>query len=209
MDYSCRSIDYLERTERLRKQEDTASLMYAALELRCGIEARLKEYATNVIGISKTQAREWEITKLGRTLESSYGLGDAMLLIFITLSSGQTGQFLYAPVSAQLRKIGKMAGDYLHVPQPDAASKGEYWNRLSSMLHEGCGLLRLACSGEVLRPSFGDGLHIALETNDPRVQLVQDLQNGAEAQFSVVNITPAGPITYYPADEVSQGIPLK
>lgn len=195
-----RSIDYLARAERLRKKEEAESLMYAALELRCGVEARMREYTNHAIGISRAKAQEWEIKKLGRTLETVYGTGDTMLVIRISLSSGLAGQFIYAPVSSRLQEIAKKIGAFLHAGGMDFDSV-EQWSELRAILHEGCGLLQLCCAGEVLRPSFSDGLHFALAPGDPRVQLVREIQNGAEPTISIVNITPAGPISYYPVSE--------
>lgn len=55
-----RSIDYLERTEKFSRNDDAASLMYAA----------------HAVGISKKQARDWNIDRSGRTLESVFGAGN-------------------------------------------------------------------------------------------------------------------------------------
>ena len=69
------------------------------------------------------------------------------------------------------------------------------------MLTEGCGLLELACSSEILRPTVEGGLHFELQPDDPRVSIVQAIQAGASGKFSIATLTPAGPLTYYPANE--------
>lgn len=193
------AADHLARAETLRKERDSASLTYAALELRLGIEARLKEYVDLVVGVSESVKSRWEIAKLGKTLESKYGLADGMQIIFVTLNE-QRVQFMYVPVSTRLQQIGGLLGGYLHWKPLEPGVESRYWDELASLLHEGCGLLQLACAGEVLRPSFSDGLHFILDAADPRVPIVKALCDGAPAKFEVFQITPVGPITYYPAN---------
>ena len=198
MSTSVAAASYLARAEALRKAADSASLIYSALELRCGIEARLQEHAAVAKGISKQQAGHWEIKKLGRTIDEAFGLGDSMLLVFINMEDGRQGQFMYAPVSSRLQGIGKRCGDYLHALQPERVAVASFWEELQALLSEGCSLLELACNSEVMRPTVADGLHFVLQPGDPRASLVQDLLSGAPGKMSTATLTPVGPITYYP-----------
>ena len=197
MNYPLRSIDYLERADAQRKLTSVANLRYAALELRCGIEARLKEYASHAVGITKSQAREWEITKLGKTLDTAFGTGDTIFIIIIDLESGLSGQFIYAPVTSRLQEIGKRLGFYLHAQSADTYNEEEYLTHLKSLLHEGCGLLRLACSGEVLRPTIQHGLQLVLDADDPRIKIVEAIQAGERKRIQILNIDPVGAMTFY------------
>lgn len=194
------SSDFLERAEGIRIRKDASSLMYAALELRCGIEARLQEFASNAPGVTKKQARDWEIKKLGRTVDAAFRMGDKILILLVQLHEKPVAQFIYAPVTARLQDIGKKCGDYLHVRRDPPSEEDGNWAQLAQLLHEGCGLLRMSCSSEILCPTMPEGLHIVLAEDDPRLQAVQALQNGTHAGVHVVNITPTGPITYYPAE---------
>ena len=195
------AVSYLSRAQALRKSGEKASLIYAALELRCGVEARLQAHASVAKGISKRQAEQWEIKKLARTLDQAFGLGDSMLLVFLSMEDGRACQFIYAPVSSRLQEIAKRCGDYLHALPPERVASREFWSELRSMLTEGCGLLELACSSEILRPTVEGGLHFELQPDDPRVSIVQAIQAGASGKFSIATLTPAGPLTYYPANE--------
>lgn len=147
------AVSYLARAQALCKSDEKASLIYAALELRCGVEARLQAHASVATGVSKRQANEWEIKKLARTLEQAFGLGDSMLLVLLTMEDGRACQFIYAPVSSRLQEIGKRCGDYLHALPPERVASPGFWAELRSMLTEGCGLLQLACCSEILRPT--------------------------------------------------------
>jgi len=192
------SVSYLARAQTLCKKEDKESLFYAALELRCGIEARLREHVAVAKDVPKNRAREWRIAKLAKTVDGSFQLGDSMVIVFLTLADGRTCQFMYSPVSTQLQAIGERCGDYLHAIQPERLESPTFWADFRSLVAEGCGLLNLACSSEILRPSFSDGLHFNLQPDDPRITLLQDLNSGMAGSFQVAKITPTGPITYYP-----------
>lgn len=201
MDSPVSAISYLSRAKKLLRSGDKASLFYTALELRCGVEARLKEHAAVAVGVSKTQLGHYEIRKLSKTVYEAFGLGDTFLIVFLELVDGRAGQFMYAPVTTQLQAIAARLGDYLHaVPHETIVADG-FWENLRSQLTEGCGLLELACSSEVLRPTFDQGLHFCLPPDDSRVTIITDYMNGTEGTFRTATITPVGPLTYYPGDE--------
>ena len=202
MDSPVSAISYLARAKALFKSEDKASLVYSALELRCGVEARLQEHASVAIGVSKNQATQWEIKKLSKTIETAFGLGDSFLIVQLQMEDGRACGFFYAPVNSRLQEIAMRFGDYLHAVPHDRVQDSRFWSELRTMLEEGCPLLELACSSELLRPSIEHGLHFVLPPSDPRIAIVQDFQNGAPGTFSTATITPTGPMTFYPPDEV-------
>lgn len=204
MDSPVSAISYLARAKELCKSQDKANLIYAALELRCGVEARLKEHASVAVGVSKRQANHYEIAKLSTTIENAFGLGDSMLIIFLQMEDGRECQFLYLPVNSQLQDIAKRLGAYLHsVPHQSTLDPG-FWSDLKTMLAEGCGLLEFACQSELLRPTFDHGLHFCLPPDDPRIPILQDLKKGAKGAFTTATITPAGRLTYYPGNAGQQ-----
>lgn len=200
MDSPVSAVSYLARAKQLLTSAEKANLIYAALELRCGVEARLKEHASVAVGVSKAQLGQYEIRKLSKTVYEAFGLGDTFLLVLLQLVDGRVGQFTYAPVSSQLQDIAARLGDYLHaVPHERVVADG-FWTELRSMLTEGCGLLELACSSELLRPTFEHGLHFCLPPGDPRIEIVRDYQAGVQGTFRTATIEPIGRMTYYPGD---------
>ena len=201
MDSPVSAVSYLARAQALRRTGDKASLIYAALELRCGVEARLKQHASVAAGVTKGQAEQWEIKKVARTLEQAFGLDDTILLVFINFEDGRSCQFTYAPVSVRLQEIAKRCGDYLHAVRPERASSPTFWKDLRSMITEGCGLLEMACSSEILLPTIESALHFRLLPDDRRIPMVQEVMAGAPVTLRTARITPVGPMTYYPEDE--------
>jgi hypothetical protein len=201
MDSPVSAISYLARAKQLLRSSDKANLIYSALELRCGVEARLKEHAAVAVGVSKAQLAHYEIRKLSKAVQEAFGLGDTFLLVFLDLVDGRVGQFTYAPVTSQLQNIAARLGDYLHAVPHERAVSDRFWAELRSMLVEGCGLLELACSSEVLRPTLEHGLHFCLSPGDPRTEIIMDYMRGAQGTFRTATITPVGPLTYYSGDE--------
>jgi hypothetical protein len=151
--------------------------------------------------VSKRQADEWKIKKLARTLEAAFGLGDSMLIVFVNMEDGRSCQFMYAPVTARLQEIAQRCGECLHALPPERVAAPEFWSELRSMVTEGCALLELACASEILRPTVSSGLHFELKPEDPRIPVVEDLLSGMPSRVSTATLTPAGPMTFYPANE--------
>lgn len=196
------SAGYLDRAEKLLLQPDASSLVYAAFELRCGVEARMQEYASHSNTISKRQSNDWRIRHLARTIDSAFRLGDTMLILSVNLKSGGVARFLYAPVSSRLQKIAERCGDYLHARQVQDEQTQERWDELREMLIEGCGLLSFSCSGELVQPNVDDELHFILEAGDSRIEAVRALQEGTHEGVTLFNFTPTGPPTWVVGDEV-------
>ena len=139
--------------------------------MRCGVEARLQEHASTAVGVSKNQATQWEITKLAKTVDAAFGLGDSFMFVFLNMEDGRECTFLYAPVSRRLQAIAKRCGDYLHAIPHERVESPNFWTELSAMLQEGCSLLEVACRSEILRPTVEHGLHFSLASDDLRVEL--------------------------------------
>lgn len=196
------AISYLGRAKQLLQAGDKASLIYAALELRCGVEARLKEHAAVAVGVTKAQRSHYEIRKLSKTVNDAFGLGDKFLFVFLELVDGRVGQFNYLPVNRQLQDIAVRLGDYLHAVPHAQVVREDFWQWLRSALTEGCSLLELACSSEVLRPTFEHGLHFCISPDDSRAEILKDYMQGTEGSFRTATFTPLGRMTYYPADDV-------
>lgn len=199
MDSPVSAISYLARAEELLKSPRREEHIYSALELRCGVEARLKEYATAAAGVSKTQLGQYEIRKLSKTVRNAFGLNDSFLLVFLQLIDGRQAQFTYSPVTRELQDIATKLGRYLHAVSHDEASSDTFWLTLRKMLTEGCALLKLACHSEILRPTLEHGLHFNLPPEDPRIEIIKAYQSGVEGALSTFTLTPQGKMTIYPS----------
>ncbi|OGB25685.1 MAG: hypothetical protein A3I66_11860 [Burkholderiales bacterium RIFCSPLOWO2_02_FULL_57_36] len=181
------------------------SLVYAALEFRCGVEARLKEYIQTIDHIPKAQKKEWAVAKLGRSLQSAYRTGDKMMVFTIVFpEDGAELQLLYTPVTKRLQDIAQRAGDFLHALREELADQPGWWHEFRQILHEGYPLLELANSGELIglpllhRPTKRIDMRAVLLEGDSRYPLVSRLQAGCQHILHVAYIDPIpGTFTYY------------
>jgi len=81
MVYHTSSYDYLERArERFAEGSHQASF-YAALELCCGIEQRIREYSSVQKQIFERLQKGWRITRLGRDLNKVFNTDWGQTLI--------------------------------------------------------------------------------------------------------------------------------
>lgn len=205
MTYPTTSTDYLDRMKALLDEGSKASLIYAALELRCGVEARLREYIETIDHIPNGQRKEWAVAKLGRSIETAYRTGDKIMIFTIIFpEDGAQLQLMYTPVSKRLQDIANRLGDYLHVPKGDVAENKAWWQHLRDRLIEAYPLLKLATSGELIglplihRPTNRLNARILLLGNDPRRALVPRIIQGAQHTLKVEYIDPIpGSFTFY------------
>ncbi len=205
MTYAVASADYVERMKTLLDDGTQASLIYAALELRCGVEARLREYVETIEHIPKNQKKEWAVAKLGRSIETAYRTGDKIMIFTIIFpEDGAQLQLMYTPVFKRLQDIANRLGDYLHVPKFDVADNHAWWQQLRKQLAEAYPLLLLATSGELIglplihRPTNRLNVQVLLSGDDPRSALLPRITQGAQHTLSVAYVDPIpGSFTFY------------
>ena len=162
-----RSIENLATFER---DESVEHFIYAALELRFGIEARLNEYlgpALKSIGKDRKSITEFVASKLMKRLLSIDPDADRASTIRLTNEqNGQATTLHFTPVSPRLASIHGQLGELLHFK---FFTNNEHWqvrnplggNPHSSiadylpLLKEGIYELRQATSGSLLsNPKF-------------------------------------------------------
>ena len=168
-DYQIDSRSYLRRA-RLRLDDGTPeSLIYAALELRFGIEARMQEYLDAQTHMSERQKKGWKIAKLGKTIERAFRLGDRVAQIIVTERETDVvvHKLYYTPVSTSLRKKGQVLGEYLHSMKTFRKSVGPWWKTTRAFLELVYKELELANRGTLLGPPLTNPetgqFHVAVE----------------------------------------------
>lgn len=205
MEYPCTSVAYLERMKARMEEGTKPALIYAALELRLGVEARLREYVWAIDHLPKSQKNEWKVAKLGRSIESAYQTGDKIMIFTIRFpEDGAELKLLYTPVSERLRDIAERLGDFLHAKNHTQADKPEWWIELRKYLDEAYPLLMLATSGELVglplihEPSGRVKAQAVIQSGDPRQELMSRLIKGSKHVISLMHIDPVpGSFTFY------------
>jgi hypothetical protein len=151
MKYTVRASDYLARAQQERRAKNPARLFYSALELRCGVEARLHEYRDAIR--KKKRDNVWRVRFLKREVESLVDKFEKP--VTIRLQIPETGEHLpmrYVPVSDELKSIAQRLGDYLHCVGVEKVQQKGFWTQFSSMVDRGITLLSDAASGDLLAP---------------------------------------------------------
>lgn len=205
MDYQCVAEAYLQRMKARMDEGTKSALIYAALELRLGVEARLREYVGAIDDITRKKKNEWDVAKLQQSIEASYQTGDKIMVFTVRFpEDGAELKLLYTPVSERLRKIAKRLGDYLHAKKHVYADKPEWWEDLKSQLCEAYPLLMLANSGDLLsvplvhRATGKVKFQAVIRSDDDRQELATRLAKGAKHVISLMHIDPIlDSFTYY------------
>ena len=155
MVYGIKSVDYLVRARSLLDTKDNAALFYVAFELRCGIEARLKEYFDGQAETTKLKRAGWKIDKLAKQVENVFKLNSnkgLRLEIFDAETNAPITTVLYTPVTPQLRKMAERLGGYLHSQNVKEIDTEPYWAAMRKQLEMTYQELRFATSGVLLAP---------------------------------------------------------
>jgi hypothetical protein len=150
--YDTSSRAYLTRAKLNFDSGNNEWLFYAALELRCGVEARLKEYVVKVDTISLRKI-PWKIKNLEEILAKSSNIHDKrFVFFFIHPKTKERHNVIYNPVSSNLRKIAKILGDYLHSVEQNRVLKPSFFSEFRQLVKLGIKELALATSGTLIAP---------------------------------------------------------
>ena len=153
--HDCSSCGHLERVIDLLNHKDMPPrhLFYAAYELRCGIEARLKQYLGAQKDIPKRLKKGWRIDTLGKGAERIFKSRDHILRF--QMQNGRTHKvcvLLYTPVGRDLQKMGEKLGRYLHTVWDEDGKTPEWWDSLGTLVADSTVALFRANIGTLLGP---------------------------------------------------------
>jgi hypothetical protein len=188
--YGVSGKSYLERALKRLASDEHENLFYAAFELRCGIESRLQQYLEAQEGISNAKKNEWQLRKLGRTIEEAFQTGDQIVEVEVSLADSGIvlGRFFYTPVTRKLLKAGERLGDLLHGLQSFRAPNDPWWITQRQWMSEIARDLDVACRGTLLGPPLWDRAtregHMTTEMIDSEIDEIRAL--GARAGSRIV-----------------------
>lgn len=204
---------YLKRCKQLRDAGGLQDLLYAALELRMGVEARLAESVLAVDGLSAAQRRQWKVVHLANTLQSvKWSNGDDMLIMVYHLEDpAETFQLNYFPVSKRLTEIVGRLGDFLHRNERIVSDQEAVHRELTTLVREGYGDLKLAAASDMLGlpqidPSTGQlNLILKFSKGEPRASAIRKAINSTRKfRVDFTTFTPVGLPTFYDATPAAE-----
>lgn len=149
------SRDFLSRARQCiaKAEEAPEMLLYAALELRLGIEARLHEYLDAAEKYAVLKKRGWKISKLSQDFERVFETG-TQIASFEVLGEDKSSlkTLLFTPVTARAKQIAQRLGDYLHYSEGFRPKQEAWRNGLKSLVQEGIKELEISTTGTFLAP---------------------------------------------------------
>jgi len=174
MVYHTSSHDYLERARGRFAEGSHQALFYAALELRCGIEQRIREYSSLQKQISKRLQKGWRITHLGKDLNKVFKARN-MVIEFTIIDEIKGDPIIilyYTPVTPGLQNICKKLENYLHAMREYLPDESEWWQDFKWLLKRGIKGLESATKGNLMgipliNPKTNElTMHTQFERND-------------------------------------------
>ncbi|GEM_PF-709954 len=177
MDYQISSRDYLARARTRLSDNTQEALFYAALELRCGIEARYQEYLGAWDHIAEKKKSGWKIANLAKDVEGAFKTGNKIAEIRIydkNIVNEALLIFYFTPVTSDLKRgVERRLNDCLHTMKRLRKSEDTFWKKLRKDLEKIAGQLELANRGTLLGPPLmrADGKKIDMNCEIPETKL--------------------------------------
>lgn len=176
--YGTHPSNYLERAKTALSKGEGEFYFYAALEIRTGIEARMKDYLKTATHISKAKKKGWEIAKLGKGIEEAFMSGDKIIQFQVLEKDSEKlkAEFYYTPVSKQAQKIAKKLGDYLHSNHRHQKMNEQWWKSFRDLLEEGVLELSRSVAGNLMgAPLFN--------RSNGRFEMTLESEDGPELEY--------------------------
>ncbi|EPB6965056.1 MULTISPECIES: hypothetical protein [Pseudomonas] len=168
---------------------------YSALELRFGIESRLREYLEYQDHVKEKKKKGWQIAALGKDVEEAFSGCVDEVRVKVCSEGHPLVLFKYTPVVPDLKSIGERLGDYLHAPKKGSLETQEQWDEFESILERGFHLLEYACSGNLLgvpllRPGSRQGIFNASVSEDQKKVLKALYAKGGDVAINAEYLPP-------------------
>ena len=138
MKYKIGTRDFLQRARKRLDENNPESIIYAALELRLGIEARLHKYMDVIEDLPKKKSKGWRISDLDKNLENTFRKGNHIVEIMIIEETTHKplALFYYTPVSKELVKKGEKIGELLHAKKIYQTQQDDWFLKTKQFLEE-------------------------------------------------------------------------
>ena len=158
MVYDRSSLGYLSRAKKQLQSGTQESLLYAAFELRCGIEARMHEYLAEHRKLKRLKRQGWRIPDLSRRLSQLFTDRKEMVCrvqIQDQDSGNLIGEYVYLPISETLKSMAGKLNEHLHAMKESRSQDESWWEHLKELLESVREELEIVCQGTLLGPPLG------------------------------------------------------
>jgi hypothetical protein len=189
MSYSVSATGYLERARAALLSKEPNFLFYAALELRCCVEARQLEYAESHSALKNTTIKSWKIADTGKRIEKVSNVDSISQMRF--RFEDQEAVVFHTPVSKQLIRLAdKGLGDLLHAQRCFRSEGNEWWAIKQAELVKCYRMSWVACKGDLMVPPLmskktGETHPLVINQNSENEQLCKFMAETHDRRFEV------------------------
>jgi hypothetical protein len=181
MPYDISASGYLARAKQQLLQNSSESLFYAAFELRCCVETRQEEYATEIEYI-KTKIKPWKIGATAKQLEQMFD-SSKIARVTIALKDSKSLTMYHTPVSKRLYKASEKLGELLHRMEKFKSDDDPFWSHTRKQIATVYRDAWYSCQGQLMTPPLWDpktkSVH-PFKVREPADRLQEFLKQAAE-----------------------------
>lgn len=188
--YGVGATSYLERARARLIDDQETSIFYAALELRCCVEARQAEYIEHLSVYKNQKLRPYRIGE-NRTKIAKISGGELIAKMTFNFEDGVTLEGFHTPVPAALTKYCETSLDALrHAQTTFRALDDPWWRDAREGLEKHYRLAWVACRGNLLVPPLWNGIGkpahpLVIEATDGDTSLIERMQGSVGKPFKV------------------------
>jgi hypothetical protein len=205
--YSPYTSAFAERAQILFERGDAASLIYAALEIRMGVEARLQSYVHAHEEISRQIKNGWKIKQLAKGIEKHFRESNVVTELTLTdqADNSELVTLYYIPISRQLKLCAEQLGGFLHYREYKVERNDEWWLKLKDTVQRGLKGLKVCAQANLLgppiwKPESGQvDLKLEFANGDPRLPILEMLGRTRQLHTVAVKFIPTN--EYYQQHE--------
>lgn len=181
--YYIRAINYLDRAKKVFNPDNKDTWFYSAFEIRCGVEARMREYLQHQKSVSAKKKKGWRPAVLAKDIGQVFKIGEKEAHFSFHSETTDPFTLVYRPVPKELQEIVEKLGNYLHAAHEDFFAREDYWQTFQELVERGIELLDYSVDSQLLgvplRNVTTNQLEIfATVTSEVREQLDEHLKGG-------------------------------
>lgn len=186
--YGIGSHAYMQRASERLAERSREALFYAALELRCAVEARQDEYLEAQKEYVRSIPKAWRIKDQGIELDRVF---DNKLIqhLVLRVPGHDTLEVYHVPVSDVLRKEAARLKDFLHAQSKVYSDDDDWWKKTRQRLCRVYTGIWNCCQGHLLSPVIlrrGEMTgRMLMEVPDNQPHLARTLPAGANLIVTV------------------------
>lgn len=202
MDYDISPRGYLARARERLLEAEHASLFYAALELRCFVEARQDQYVDAQREYVRSIPKAWNIGAQGKALHAIFDSDRIQRLRWEYDDHEVAYDVCHVPVSSALRNGAERLDQYRHAQSKWRAPDDPWWDEMRAQVVAVYREAWLCAQGRLLSPAFLKEKRIV---GSVIIEMVSDEERNALAGEHRVGATGLLHVDYFdapPADWV-------